>query len=287
MNAINQIALSDVLPEDVLEDWPLRNDLQTWIGLDNEAMQPVLLDLTNLGSAMLITGPPESGKSLTLTSIALSLAATHSPERMRLGFVSFRRGKRSLPAELADLPHAMGLVKSMKAFETLLSDFEDKVEDRIDSDSKKTNDQPYLALFIDDYQILAARADAGLTGRLEQLMQRGTEVGFTLFIAMPIQALRGAGDSLIRRLKSMRSGIWLKSTERMDAQMVGLSIPSQMREKQLPPGRGFLYDPAGFRLLQIASVEIERPEGSASKKKLMTIENWVEELDKLAKSLDS
>lgn len=247
------VSLAEVLPLNVFDDWPLRDDLKTWIGLDHEELQPVYLDLEDVGSSMLITGPPESGKTTSLTAMALSFAATHHPDRIKMGFVSLGRSDSSHFDNLGKLPHALGLAKTIEELETLLADIEAAVEKRITHEPGKSQDRHHLAIFIDDYHTLTARASHELIGRLEELIRRGAEAGVTQIISVPNLSLSGAGDAVIRRLKSLKSGIWLVSTDRMQAQSVGLTIPLQMRGQLLPPGRGFLYNPGNRVMLQVAS----------------------------------
>jgi S-DNA-T family DNA segregation ATPase FtsK/SpoIIIE len=272
----DRVPLVEVLPERVLEEWPLRADLQTWIGLNETDLQPTLLDLNNIGTSLLIVGPPGSGKSTTLTTIALSLAATHSPEQVQLGFVSFRRGKHSQLDALTDLPHCIGLAKSMGKFESLLSDIEEIIDDSLANGARDTSEGPQLTLlFIDDYPLISGRAEPALLGRLEGLVQRGAQAGITVIIAVPVQALSGVGDGVLRRFKSMRTGIWLKSTDRMDAASVGVSIPALLRGVELPPGRGFFYHPGGQSKLQIPFAQIEPSKRSAVAGKPISIADWV------------
>jgi S-DNA-T family DNA segregation ATPase FtsK/SpoIIIE len=263
------------LPESVLEEWPLRADLQIWIGLNETDLQSALLDLNTIGSSLLIVGPPGSGKSTTLTTIALGLAATHGPEQVQLGLVSFRRGKHSQLDGLAELPHCLGLVKSIGKFESLLSEIEAKVDERLASGSESPSAGPHLALFIDDYPLISGRAEQALMGRLERLVRHGAQSGITIIIAVPVQALSGVGDGVLRRFKSMRTGIWLQSTDRMDASSVGLSIPVQIRGVELPPGRGFFYHPGGQSMLQIAYAQTESSEQPVVEGKPISIADWV------------
>jgi S-DNA-T family DNA segregation ATPase FtsK/SpoIIIE len=274
-----QVALAEVLPEDVFDRWPIREDLKTWIGLDHNDLLPVLLDLEDVGSSMLITGPPESGKTTALATIALSFAATHHPDRMKMGFVSLGRSVSSPFKDLEKLPHSLGLTNTLRRLDELLADVEVEVETRVSQESDIVQDRPHLAIFIDDYHLIATRADKSLIGRLENLIQRGQEAGVTLFVVVPNLGLSGAGDSIIRRLKSGRTGLWLKSTDFMEARSVGLSIQPHMRGQQWPPGRGYLYDPGGQLLLQLASWEIESPEASY-REEFRMISEYVKEIMK-------
>jgi S-DNA-T family DNA segregation ATPase FtsK/SpoIIIE len=277
-----QISLVEVLPKDIFVKWPLREDGKTWIGVEHVELNPILLDLEDVGSTMLITGPPESGKTTSLATIALSFAATHHPDRIKMGFVSLTRSDSSLPDILGDLPHSLGFAGSLGEFDELLSAIEQDVEGRISEVPEGMPEQHRTLLFIDDYHIISARAEPAIITRLEELIRKGQEFGITLFIAVPNLALSGAGDVLIRRLKAGRTGLWLKSTDILEARLVGLSIPPQMRRQQWPSGRGFLYDPGGQVLLQVASAEVEDPKVFPSKG-LHSISDYVKEIVRCTK----
>jgi hypothetical protein len=171
----------------------------------------------------------------------------------------------------------------MGELEALLSVIEGEMEHRTSEESEGMMDQPPILLFIDDYHIVSARAEPSMIERLEGLIRKGQQCGVTLFIAVPHLALSGAGDPLVRRLKAGRTGLWLKSTDLMEARLAGLSIPPQMRGQQWPPGRGFLFDPGGQVLMQVASAEVESlrvPPG----KGLRSISAYVKKITECAKN---
>jgi S-DNA-T family DNA segregation ATPase FtsK/SpoIIIE len=272
-----QVSLAEVLPENVFTHWPLRDDRKTWIGLDHFELQPVLLDLDDMNSSMLITGPPESGKTTALVTLALSFASTHHPDEVRMGFVSLARGDGALPDILGRLPHSLGFAGSPGEIKKLLSAVDAEVEQRSSEETERMQGEPHILLFLDDYQLVSARADPSVIGRLEEFLRKGQEIGITMFFVVPNLALSGAGDPLIRKLKAGRTGLWLKSTDLLEARLVGLSIPVQMRGQQWPPGRGFLFDPGRQVLLQVASAELERYEAVPGKG-LCSISAYVKEL---------
>lgn len=199
-----------------------------------------------------------------------------------MGFVSLGRSASSPFKDLEKLPHSMGSANTLRRVDTLLAAFEMEVEKRISQEASTAQEQAHLAIFIDDYHLLSARADKTILQRLEALIQKGQEAGITLFIVVPNLGLRGAGDSLIRRLKTGKTGLWLKSVDITEARTVGLSIPPRMRGQQWPPGRGYLYDPGGQVLLQVASGEIENLESSQGEAFPMT-SDYVEEILRLSK----
>jgi hypothetical protein len=172
-----------------------------------------------------------------------------------MGFISLGRRGTSPFVALEKLPHCFGLATTIKDFESLLAEVEDEVEKRISQSQSTAEETTHLAIFIDDYHVLSSRVDGVIVGRLEELIRRGQDAGITLFLSVPNLSLSGVTDGVLRRLKSLKCGIWMTSTDRALAQTVGLSIPLQLREKQLPPGRGFFYHPGGQVMLQVASFD--------------------------------
>ena len=95
----------------------------------------------------------------------------------------------------------------------------------------------------------------------------------TILLTVPSTILSTLNDPLTRNARSWRSGIWLQSTDSLESNIVGVKIPVDIKGKELPPGRGFLYDPGGQDLVQLASPEaewIDRPEMPSS------IDDWVQ-----------
>ena len=92
--------------------WPGTGTLAVPVGtLDEPAQQrqiPFVIDFAGAHGNLAIAGAPQSGKSLLLRTMVLSLAVTHTPDEVQLYLVDFGGG--SLDA-LAGLPH-VGTVAS-------------------------------------------------------------------------------------------------------------------------------------------------------------------------------
>ena len=103
----------------------------------------------------------------------------------------------------------------------------------------------------------------------------------TMVLTVPSTILSTLSDPLTRQARSWRNGIWLQSTDSLESNIVGVKMPANIKGKELPPGRGFLFDPGGQDLIQLASPEVEwnaRPEMPSS------IDDWVQHI--LKKSND-
>ena len=254
-----QVALADVLPARLLDPSATSEKLITWIGLDDLSVEPVKLDVEKIGPCLLVTGPPESGRTTALATIALALASTQKPDDLRMAVLAPSRAERIPLDALAALPHTLGFAKSEAAIADVLSTVEEWIKAHADTDSPDRRPAAHLVLLIDDYHMIAGRMSPGLVERLEVVARRGVEQGITTVVSVPTTMLSGMGDALIRHLKSWRTGLWLRSTEGMEASALGLRIPTHLRRKNLPPGRGFLYTPADQVLLQVATPEMKSP----------------------------
>lgn len=268
-----EVSLAEVLPAEALALQPPNSGLAVPIGLDHLHLKPVVLDLARRGPLFLVTGPPESGRTTCLASIALSLAACNDPQHLRLAVVSTTRGQRYPLDALEKLPHILALVKNERDFKALL----EKLETELQPDPPEGADRPKrpeTVLLIDDYHQLMTRLPPDLSGKLEAQARRGADTGLTTIVAIPSAVLVSSGDSLIRQLKLARNGLLLRTTDLADAQIVGTRIPAANRGKPFPAGRGFLYGPSEETLLQIASPEAPLAGGGAPR----TLAEWVERL---------
>jgi S-DNA-T family DNA segregation ATPase FtsK/SpoIIIE len=255
----DQVPLAEVLPARVLDPLAVSQRLATWIGLDDLSVEPVRFDLEKVGPYFLVTGPPESGRTTALATIALALASTQKLADLRMAVVGPGRAERVRLDALAALPHTLGFGKTEATIGSLVSTLEGWVGALSESDASTRHTAPHLLLIIDDYHMIAGRMAPGLVERLEAIARRGVEQGITTIVSVPSTMLSGIGDALIRHLKSWRTGLWLRSTEGLEASALGLRIPAHLRRKSLPPGRGFLYTPADQILLQVATPELKSP----------------------------
>ena len=250
-----EVSLADVLAQSAGQPAPgVAGEVSTWIGLDDARILPVELNLSKIGSYFLVSGPPEGGRTTALASMAVALAWQVSPAHLRIALVTPNRAESYPLDPLREVPHVLGLAKSAKSLERLLERLEAEVEAR--SVGEGPSDQGgRILILIDDYHLLAGRIEAELIHRLEVLARRGADAGMSTAISIPSTVLGSQVDPLVRQAKAWRSGIWLRSTDLTETGSLGLRLPMGMRGKALPPGRGFLYGPAGQTLLQVASPE--------------------------------
>jgi DNA segregation ATPase FtsK/SpoIIIE, S-DNA-T family len=96
-------------------NWPRTGMLAVPIGVvdepDRQRQLPLVMDFAGAHGALAIAGAPQSGKSMLLRTIAMSLAVTHTPEEVQIYGIDFGGG--SLDA-LAPLPHVGSIASRME-----------------------------------------------------------------------------------------------------------------------------------------------------------------------------
>ncbi|MGH2619650.1 MAG: type VII secretion protein EssC [Anaerolineales bacterium] len=252
----DQTSLAAVLQAGVRLADQAKIDSLTWIGLDDSNLRPVEFDLAKLGSYFLICGPPESGKTTALATLALALAAIHGPGEIQFGLITPNRNERYRLDSLAKLPHALGQAKTEATIAPLLSRLAEEAAARLAHDIELGPSHSHILVLIDDFHLLSGRVSEGLMHGLAELAKKGADTKMTIVMTLPSTVLGSLSDPLIRQARAWRSGIWLQSTDSLESSLVGLRIPQQLRGKQLPQGRGFLFDPGGQVLTQLGSPEI-------------------------------
>ncbi|MGI8681274.1 MAG: hypothetical protein ACR2JO_03890, partial [Mycobacteriales bacterium] len=193
-----------------------------WLGVGGDDAAPLALDLDLLGAAILLAGPPRSGRTSALCTLARGLlaggvpVAVVTPRRSPLRALTGLRlavGTSSEDArQLRELQAAAGLVVLADDVEALL-------------------DTPVDAALID-----LVRADTGTTvlgaGRTDDLAC----------------AFRGLGVELRRR----RTGVLLCPSP-ADGELLGVRLPRGVAERT--PGRGWLVADGTLTRVQVAQSE--------------------------------
>jgi S-DNA-T family DNA segregation ATPase FtsK/SpoIIIE len=230
-------------------------------------------DLARIGSYFLIAGPPKSGKTTAVSTLAIALCAGFDPNRFRFALVTPKRGEKNRLDALKILPHCLGHAKTEKTLEHLLTILEEEAEKWLDANPEDPRSAASILLLLDDFHLLSTRISPESLSRLDALARRAGDIRMTILLTVPSTILSTLNDPLTRNARSWRNGIWLQSTDSLESNIVGVKMPVDIKGKELPPGRGLLYDPGGQDLVQLASPKVEwnnRPEMPSS------IDDWVQ-----------
>ncbi|MFQ5942836.1 MAG: type VII secretion protein EssC [Anaerolineales bacterium] len=266
------LSLAQVLHESRSELSQRPDEVQSWFAIEDMDLTARGINLSRVGSYFLITGPPESGKTTALASIGLTLGVSYDPSRVQFALVTPKRGEQYRLDALNRVPHCMGQAKTDKTLTGLLAVFEEEAESRLTAEPEELRKSARLLLLLDDYHLLSTRMGAEMLSRLESLAQKSVDIRLTIILTAPSTVLSTMADPLIRHARSWRNGIWLKTTDALESNIVGVKMPIRLRGKELPPGRGFLYDPGGQDLIQLATPELAwetQPEMPS------TLDDWV------------
>jgi hypothetical protein len=160
----------------------------------------------------------------------------------------------------------------------LLTVLEEEADKRFDADPEESRLSARILLLLDDFHLLSTRISSETLSRLDALARRSGDIRMTMILTVPSTILSTLSDPLTRQARSWRSGIWLQSTDGLESNIVGVKMPANLKGKELPPGRGFLFNPGGQDLIQLASPEVawkDRPEMPSS------IDEWVQHILKI------
>ena len=267
------VSLAEILHQGKTERDGGTLEAASWIAMQDKDMRAREFDLARIGSYFLIAGPPKSGKTTSVSTIAIALCAEFDPGRFRFALVTPKRGEKTKLDALKKLPHCLGQAKTEKTLEYLLTILEEEAEKRFEASPEDPHTAAPILLLLDDFHLLSTRISSESLSRLDALARRASDIRMTTLLTVPSTILSTLNDPLTRQARSWRNGIWLRSTDSLESNIVGVKMPVDLKGKELPPGRGFLYDPGGQDLVQLASPEAEwsdHPEMPAS------IDDWVQ-----------
>ncbi|WP_420637618.1 FtsK/SpoIIIE domain-containing protein [Candidatus Poriferisocius sp.] len=249
-------AMSEALSEAVAARWhhsTPTHGLAAPIGVDHQGL--LLIDLAADGPHALVGGTTGSGKSELLRTLVVSLAVTHSPEKVNFVLVDYKGG--SAFDACAGLPHVVGIVtdlddrlaeRALRCLEAELRHREEVLRRRGAADldhyraMQQATDQrgepgeeplPRLVVVIDEFATLVAELP-GFVDSLVSVAQRGRSLGIHLVLAT--QRPAGAVNANIRTNTALR--IALRVLDAADSVDV-LDSPEAAAIGRHQPGRAF------------------------------------------------
>ena len=230
---------------EVMAMWQPEKGLVVPIGLDDETLQPITVDLENDGPHFLVTGPPQSGKTTALYTWLQALSQNLPTERVQ--FLLFDTFRRSL-APLRNLPHTHVYAVSEDEQAAALEDLEPLLKARRSGQGER---EPRLVVVVDDGEFIPEE----IKERTAELARLYHPFGLHVILAGAVAEMTTGFDPLRKQVKANRSGLLLGSNEVQDAQVLNLTIPPYQRGRTMPAGRGYLVCRGRAGIVQVALPE--------------------------------
>nr|WBO78851.1 type VII secretion protein EccCa [Streptomyces sp. SBE_14.2] len=229
------------------------------LGVDQDALAPVLLDLTGADQHLLILGDNECGKTNLLKLITRRLVARHTDKELVFGVYDPRRGLRGVVPE----PYRGGYAHNTKLAAALSSGIATELEKRLpetaDPDAPVTGEPsftgPRIVILVDDYEILTAAGQQPLAPFLPYLSS-AQDIGLHFVVARRVSgAARALFEPFLTSLRETGATTLVMAGERSEGQL----FPGLYASRQ-PPGRGTLVRRGRpHQLIQTAVVDEENP----------------------------
>lgn len=245
-----------VLPEslpldDLLTKLPASasGQIEVPLGL-NRHLEPVSLDLKRIAPHMAIVGPPLSGRTTALITWALALAQRHSPDQVRIVLVDMQRkliaygGQQSL----AELPHVVATITEKEQLADLV--------DRLTDEAKRMAAGEIghqLFVLIDNFEEFSQDLNSAQQQALANLARRHGGDGLHFIIATSPET--SSMSDLRRQIMAAHLGIGLRASQALDVLRV-TRIPAGFKDRELPPGRGYLVRSGVPQLIHLASATV-------------------------------
>jgi S-DNA-T family DNA segregation ATPase FtsK/SpoIIIE len=229
------------------------------MGVDQEALAPVLLDLFGTDQHLLILGDNECGKTNLLKLIATQLVRRYSDKELVFGVYDPRRGLRGAVPE----PYRGGYAHNAKLANALSTGIATELEKRLpetaDPDAPMTTEPaftgPRIVILVDDYDILTTAGQQPLTPFLPYVSS-AQDIGLHFVIARRAAgASRALYEPLLTTLRETGSTALVMTGDRTEGQL----FPGLYASEQ-PPGRGTLVRRGRpHQLIQTALADEEGP----------------------------
>ncbi|MER6997085.1 type VII secretion protein EccCb [Streptomyces sp. NPDC000410] len=206
------------------------------IGLDQDALDPALLDLFEQDQHLIVLGDNECGKTNLLALIARQLIERYGEDELVFGVMDPRRGLRTVVPE----PYRGGYAHNAKLAAALATGIATELEKRLSRDAALDTDLPSftgprIVMLIDDYDILTTGGQQPLAPFLPYVSS-AQDIGLHFVVARRASgSSRALYEPFLTTLRETGAAGLVMSGDRSEGQLFpGLYAAAQ------PPGRGVL-----------------------------------------------
>ncbi|MGE7390418.1 type VII secretion protein EccCa [Streptomyces sp. NPDC004126] len=210
------------------------------VGVDQDVLAPVLLDLFGQDQHLLILGDNECGKTNLLALVARQLIARYGEEELVFAVYDPRRGLRGVVPE----PYRGGYAHNAKIGAALSAGIAKELdkrlpEDGIDPDAEPGEGPgfagPRIVVLVDDYDILTTAGQQPLQAFVPYLPS-AQDIGLHFVIARRVAgSSRALYEPLLTTLRESGTTALVMNGERSEGQLF-----PQLYASAQPPGRGTL-----------------------------------------------
>ncbi|MEV5483569.1 MULTISPECIES: type VII secretion protein EccCa [Streptomyces] len=218
---------------------PVAEPQRVPIGVDQTALEPVLLDLFQRDQHLLVMGDSECGKTNLLKTIASGLIERFSEDELVFAVMDPRRSLRgTIPEEFNG-----GYAYNAKLCAGLAAGIATELDKRLPDDSARLEDLepgswgggPRIVVLVDDYDILTTAGQEPLAPFLPYIPS-AVDIGLHFVLTRRVAgASRGIYEPLVQGLRESGSSALLMAGDRGEGQL----FPGVYASWQ-PPGRGVL-----------------------------------------------
>jgi S-DNA-T family DNA segregation ATPase FtsK/SpoIIIE len=219
------------------------------MGIDDRTLGPAVIDIERQGPHMVVIGQPFSGKTTTLRTMILSVAASYSPDEVMMVLIDFSRKLwKGSQTSLANLPHVVQTIDDIEQLDDFLENM--KVEcAEFDTKPKRRK----IMIFIDDYDAFteeASRKKMSFFENISMLIRKYQTAGVILIVAGSL-GIMSSSDDLRKVYAAPNFGIALRSADAVNR--LNGKFPRSLAEAELPMGRAFTVRSGITNMLQIAT----------------------------------
>ncbi|MFE1171720.1 type VII secretion protein EccCa [Streptomyces sp. NPDC058773] len=229
---------------------PVAEPQRVPIGLDQTALEPVLLDLFQHDQHLLIMGDSECGKTNLLKTIAHGLIDRYGEDELVFAVMDPRRSLRGVvPEEFNG-----GYAYNAKLCAGLATGIADVLDKRLPDDGARVEELepgswgggPRIVVLVDDYDVLTTAGQEPLAPFLPYIPS-AVDIGLHFVLTRRVAgASRGIYEPLVQGLRESGSSALLMAGDRGEGQL----FPGVYASQQ-PPGRGvFIRRGQPNRLIQ-------------------------------------
>lgn len=224
------------------------------IGIEEFSLGPVHADLFDADPHFLVFGDGECGKTTLLRAWISGLAAKYPPDRVRIAVLDYRR----MLLECAPESHLYGYTCTPEMAHDLASRLTTELQGRLPSPGLSAEDLrrrrwwsgPEIALFVDDYDLVAGPSGSPLS-ELVELLAQGRDVGFHVVLARRVGGTaRSAFEPFLQRIRELSTPGLVMSGDPTEGPIIG-----EQKAQPLPPGRGYLVRRRRTTLVQTVLAE--------------------------------